>query len=101
MFYPDSVCWLWPWYTNIKLPSAMYIYILGAFISTRKNKWNQIDLTFSQDNMTNVYEYPKFDLATPFSAIGGGMGLRLGLGITQLLEMGRHLWSYLVKPVKY
>ena len=76
-------------------PPCTSTEITTVFLDEKQDNFtrSRINITFSDQVSIVVTDFPKFDLAVFLSACGGSMGMWLGVGIVQAVEMvGRGLW---------
>ena len=69
--------------------------ITSVFLDEKNDNYttSRIDIAFSKQVSVAVTDFPKFNTAVFLSACGGSMGLWLGVGIVQAVEMlGRIFW---------
>ena len=83
---------------NLKIS---YLQIAGThFQSVKIDIGHIIDLTFDQDVAITEHFYPDFSLSNFFTELGGSLGLWLGLGATQLVNIGLDFYLWMTSSKK-
>ena len=61
--------------------------ITSVFLDEKTGTENRIDITLSEKVSILVTNFPKFNLALFLSACGGSMGMWLGVGVLQIMQL--------------
>ena len=69
-------------------PPCTSTEIASVFLDEKYvSDFSRVDITISEQISITVTDFPKFNLAVFLSAFGGSMGMWLGLGVVQTIEM--------------
>ena len=70
-------------------PPCTYTNIISVFQDEKKENFttSRIDITFSNKVSVVLSDFPKFNIAMFLSSCGGSMGMWLGVGVVQTVEM--------------
>ena len=71
------------------LPPCTSTNIISVFLDEKKENFtrSRIDITFSNKVSVVLTDFPKFNIAMFLSSCGGSMGMWLGVGVVQTVEM--------------
>ena len=66
---------------------CLYYQISASFLLQHQDDQISVELLFSDRVMVTTFYYPLFYTTDLLSSLGGSLGLWLGLGILQLLQV--------------
>ena len=62
--------------------------VVGSELSEKRSEdWSTLVFSFDPEVVMRLSQYPDFSWTTFFTDLGGSLGLWLGLGVSQLLEL--------------